>query len=92
MDKTEREIRRMQDAEQLINNALMVEAKAHIEAELWRIFRETPPQDRETLEFVKGMQYFHEKYFAFMARVISDGKVAMANQKAKKTLKERFLG
>lgn len=92
MDKIEREIRRMQDAEQLVNNPLMAEAKEHIEAELWRLFRETAPKDKETLEFVKAMQYFHDKYHTFFTRVISDGKIAMANQKAKKSLKERFLG
>lgn len=92
MDKTELEIRRMQDAEQLVANPLFTDAKAHIEAELWRLFRETAPKDKETLEFVKAMQYFHDKYHSYFTRVISDGKIALANQKAKKSLKERVFG
>ena len=92
MDKTEIQIRRSQEAERLMGHELMVDAKAHIEAELWRLFRETAPNDADTLQFVKAMQYYHDKYFAYLTRAVSDGKVALANAKAKKTLREKFFG
>lgn len=92
MDKTETEIRRGAEAEHLLANPLLADARAHIEAELWRLFKETPPQDAKTLEFVRAMQYFHDKYNAYLMRVISDGKVALVNLQAKKSIKERFFG
>ena len=92
-DKTEREIQRGERAKRLLADDLVSEAKAHIEAELWRLFKETLPDDTYALQHIKGMQYFHAKYFAFFERVVIDGKIAQLNLEAKKkTLKERVFG
>ncbi len=92
-DKTEREIQRGDRAKRLLADDLITGAKEHIEAELWRLFRETKPQDTETLQFCKAMQYFHAKYFAFFERAVSDGKIAQINlESKKKTLRERVFG
>jgi hypothetical protein len=88
----EKDIRRGQRAEAILADDLMTEAKAHIEAELWRLFRTTAPGDLETLKFIKAMQFFHEKYNAYLTSVVSGGRLAIANEKARKTLKERFFG
>lgn len=92
-DKLEQDIKRGQRAQALLADDLMTEAKAHIEAELWRKFQELPPSAKSELEFVKAMQYFHSKYFAFFQMAVIDGKVAQINLDAKKkTLKERMFG
>lgn len=85
-------IDRGRKAEALLNDDLIVEAREHIEAELWRLFKESGPQDVETLKYVKGMQYFHKKYFEYLKRVVNEGKFAVANAKEKRSLRERFLG
>lgn len=93
MDKLEHEIRRGEQAKRLLEDELVREAREHIESELWRLFKETPPQDVKTLEFVKGMQYMHAKYFAYFGRAVTDGKLAQINLEAKKkTLRERMFG
>lgn len=93
MDKLESEIRRGQEAERILTHELVQEARIHIDAELWRMFKDTPPQDRETLEFIKAMEYFHTKYWAFFNRAVADGKIAKASLEAKKkTLRERMFG
>ncbi len=80
-------------ADSLLKDQLITEAREHIEAELWRMFKEATPSDNESLAFIKGMQYFHAKYFAFFERAVNDGKMAKLNlENKKKTLKERFLG
>jgi hypothetical protein len=80
-------------AAELLMDPLMVEAKAHIEAELWKQFQTLAPSDAEGLMFVKGMQYLHEKYFAFLSRAVADGKLARIEiERKKKTLKERVFG
>lgn len=61
---------------QALDSPLMSEAGAHIEAELWRLFKETAPTDTDALSQIKGMQYMHAKYLAFLNRVIQDGKMA----------------
>lgn len=92
-DKLAQEIERGERAKRLLADDLITEAKDHIEAELWRMFKETTPQDVQTLAFVKGMQYFHAKYFAFFTKAVSDGKIAQINAESrKKTLRERVFG
>lgn len=66
-------------ARELLDNPLMVEAREHIEAECWRLFKELKPTDTEALAQVSGMQYLHGKYAAFFKRVIDDGKIAQLN-------------
>jgi len=93
IDKTEHDINRGENAKRILSDNLITEAREHIDAELWRIFRECTPQDAETLQFVKSMQYFHNKYFGFLERAVSDGKIAKINlESRKKTLRERVFG
>lgn len=93
MDKLESAIHRGQEAERVLREPLIQEAKEHIEAELWRVFKEVNPQDKDTLAHIKAMQYYHQKYWAFLGRVVSDGKVAQINLEAKKkSLRERVFG
>ncbi len=79
-------------AEQLMNDALMKEATEHIEAECWRMFKELAPTDTEGMAQVKGMQYMHAKYIAFLNKAINDGKMARAEveRKKKPTFLDRF--
>ena len=92
-DKLAKDIQRGERAKAILADDLMVEARAHIEGECWRLFKETSPQDMETLAFVKAMQYYHAKYFGFLERAVSDGKLAQINLEArKKTLRERMFG
>lgn len=93
MDKLETEILRGEHAKRLLADDLIAEAKDHIEAELWRLFKDATPQDQETLQFVKGMQYFHAKYFEQFQRIVTNGKLAQISLEAKKkTLRERIFG
>lgn len=80
-------------AQQLLANPLIGEARSHIEAELWRQFQRLAPADVEGLQFVKGMQYLHEKYFAFFESAVKEGKLAeLEIERKKKTLRERVFG
>lgn len=93
MDKLEEQIRRGQRAKQIIDDDIVKEAHDHIESEMWRLFKETSPNDKTTLEHIKAMQYFHGKYWAYLQRVLTDGKIAQINLEAKKkSLKERIFG
>ena len=93
MDKTEESIRRGHKAKQILDDDLVKEAHEHIESELWRLFKETSPSDKDALEHIKAMQYFHVKYWAYFNRVMTDGKIAQINLEAKKkTMKERIFG
>ena len=93
MDKLEQDIRRGEEAARLLDHNLIKEANEHIEAELWRMFKDTTPQDLQTLEFVKAMQYFHGKYWAYFQQAVTNGKLASINLEAKKkTFRERFFG
>ncbi len=93
MDKLETDIRRGLEAQRILDHDIVKEANAHMEAELWRMFKDTSPQDAKTLEFVKAMQYFHGKYWAFMQQAVINGRLAQINLEAKKkSLKERFFG
>lgn len=92
-DKLQNAIQRGDRAKRLLADDLIAEAKSHIEAELWRLFKTTSPAEKDALAHIKAMQYFHEKYFAFFERVVIDGKIAQINLEAKKkTLKERVFG
>ena len=92
-DKLQKEIERGERAKRLLADETIQEARAHIESELWRLFRETGPQEAETLKNIKAMHYFHQKYYAFFERAVSDGKIAQINlESRKKTLKERVFG
>lgn len=93
MDKTESAINRGLKAQNILNDDLIKEAHEHIEAELWRLFKETSPSDKGALEHIKSMQYFHVKYWAYFNRVMTDGKIAQINLEAKKkSLRERVFG
>lgn len=92
-DRLESDIRRGHKADELLENDLIAEAKAHIEAELWRKFQELAPSAKTELEFIKAMQYFHVKYFAFFQQAVINGKLAQINLEAKKkSLRERVFG
>lgn len=92
-DKLQRDIQRGERAKRLLSDDLITEARAHIEAELWRLFKDTLPSDDAALKHIKAMQYFHGKYVAFFESAVTNGKLAAINLEAKKkTLKERFLG
>lgn len=89
----QKEIDRGLRAQQLAENPLMIEAREHIDAELWRLFRECGPQDTDKLAFIKGMHYIHAKYNAFLTNAISNGKIAQLNvESRKKSLRERVFG
>jgi hypothetical protein len=93
MQNPEKTVLRANRAEQLMADPLIVEAKAHIEAELWRQFQRVAPSDAESLTFIKSMQYMHEKYFAFLNAAVSDGKLARLEiERKKKTVRERVFG
>lgn len=93
MDRLEADIRRGQEAKRILEHDIVKEANAHMEAELWRMFKDTPPQDRDTLEFLKAMQYFHGKYWAFLQQAVTNGKLAQISLEAKKkSLRERMFG
>lgn len=93
MDKTEDQIRRGQRAANILADDLVQEANKHIEEELWRLFKEAKPSDKLALEEIKAMQYFHVKYWAYLQRVLTDGKIAQINlETKKKSLKERMFG
>lgn len=93
MDKTEDQIRRGLRAKQILDDDLVKEAHDHIEAEMWRLFKEASPSDKAALEHIKAMQYFHVKYWAYLQRVLTDGKIAQINLEAKKkSWKEQIFG
>lgn len=76
-----------------MNDPIMLEAAAHIDAELWRLFKNAAPTDSQALSEIKAMEYMHGKYQSFLKLCIQDGKLArMEIERKKKTLKERFLG
>lgn len=85
-------IRRANRAQQIIDDPLMVEAREHIEAECYRLFKALTPTDVEGMTQVKAMQYFHAKYTAFLNKAITDGKLARAEieRKKKPGLLDRF--
>jgi hypothetical protein len=89
----EKDIARGLRAKQILEDDLMVEACAHIEAELWRAFKEVKPNNAEDLMHVRQMQYMHTKYREFLNNAVSNGKLAQINLEAKKkSLKQRVFG
>lgn len=92
-DKLQHDIDRAQRANAILSEPLMAEAREHIEAELWRLFKATAPTDFEALSQIKSMQYMHTKYEAFLKSCVNDGKVATLElDRRRKTVKERILG
>lgn len=92
-DRLEDEIRRGAKAQALLAEDLIQEAKAHMESELWRMFRETPPENKERLAYISALSAFHTKYFAFFTQAVTNGKLAQINLEAKKkSLQERVFG
>ncbi len=85
----EQEIEKGAKAEALMSDPLIVEAFAHMEAELFAKFQELSPSDEKSILFVKQMQYMHGKYKEFFHSVIANGKVAKFNLEAKKSLADR---
>lgn len=91
--KLDQDIERGIRANSIMTDPVMIEAREHIEAELWRLFKSAVPTDFEALSQIKSMQYMHAKYEAFLKICINDGKLATLEvERKKKTLKERFLG
>lgn len=89
----EKDIQRGLRAKQILEDDLMVEATAHIEAEMWRVFKELPPNDAEGLMHVRQMLYVHSKYKDFLAAAVKNGKVAQVKlEEKKKSLRERVAG
>jgi len=70
------DILRGQRAKSILEDSLMIEAQEHIEAEFWRLFKTLAPADIDGLQKLKGMQYLHEKYLAYLRSVINNGKLA----------------
>jgi hypothetical protein len=93
MKDKQSDVERAQRAAQIMADPVMVEAKEHIEAELWRLFKAAVPTDFEALSQIKSMQYMHEKYSAFLNACISNGKMATLEiEREKKSLRQRVLG
>lgn len=91
--KLDQDIERGIRANAIMTDPVMAEAREHIEAELWRLFKSAVPTDFEALSQIKSMQYMHAKYEAFLKTCINDGKLATLEvERKKKSLKERFLG
>jgi hypothetical protein len=87
------QIERGHRAQRLLQDDMIREAREHIEAELWRLFKSLPTDDAAGLAQVKAMQYMHGKYFAVFERAVTDGKIAQINLEAKKkSLRERVFG
>jgi hypothetical protein len=76
MDKLQTAIEKGQRAKNILDDNLFLEAKEHIEAEIYRKFCEVVPDDERALKHIKGMQYIHTKYLAFLHRAVQDGKMA----------------
>lgn len=92
-DKTQADIERGQKAAQIMNDPLMIEAREHIESELWRLFKAAVPTDFEALSQIKSMQYMHGKYEAFLRACIQDGKLATLDiEREKKSLRQKVFG
>jgi hypothetical protein len=93
MDKLEARVSRETKALALMNDPVMKEAREHIDAELYRLFKETKPTDFEALSQISGMQYMHTKYLAFLNQCLTDGKMARIEiEHKKKSLKDRIFG
>jgi hypothetical protein len=72
----EERIRRGDRAKALLDDPLLKEAAEHVEAECWRVFKALAPTDTAGLAEVKGLQYLHGKYQAFLKQALLDGEQA----------------
>ena len=89
----EKDIQRGLRAKQILEDDLMTEASAHIESELWRVFKEAKPNDAEALMHIRQMQYMHTKYQEFLRAAVANGRVAQINLDAKKkSLRQKVFG
>lgn len=75
-DKKQEAINRAARAKAILDDPLMIEAIEHIESECWRLFKQMAPEDIEGITQVKSMQYMHQKYQAFLRKVLDGGKLA----------------
>ena len=92
-DKLEKDIQRGQRAANLLADDLVTEAREHIDATIWQMFRDTPPENKDRLAYLAGMAYFHKKYLEFFQAAVTNGKLASINLEAKKkSLRERVFG
>lgn len=92
-DKLQNDVERGNRAAQIMADPVMVQAREHIEAELWRLFKAAVPTDFEALSQIKSMQYMHVKYEAFLKTCIQDGKLATLEiERSKKSLRQKLFG
>lgn len=87
-DKLHKDIHRGQRARNILGDELFSEAKEHIESELFRLFKTVTPTDVEALQQIKGMQYMHDKYVAFLNAAVNDGKLAQIEVERQSKLKK----
>lgn len=93
MNDPHSELHKAARIKQILDDPIVIEAKEHIEAELWRTFKDVKPTDIEALKEIKAMQYYHVKYFAYFSRVLTDGKIATLEiERQKKSVKDRLFG
>lgn len=92
MANLDQDISRGNRAKLILEDELFKTCVEQIEAEFWRLFKETSPVDQEKLQFIKQMQYIHGKYLAFFTQTITNGKIAEMNvESKKKTLRDKFF-
>lgn len=92
-DKLQKDVERGNRAHRIINDELMLEARKHIDDEMLRLFRSCAPTDTEALIQIKSMQYFGDKFFAFMDRCIKEGRHASFEiERKRKSMKDRVKG
>lgn len=83
--------RRAMLASNIWNDAIMKEARSHIEDVLLERFKATPLGDAEQLRWIRMLMEAHEVYGKFFQRVLNDGALARAELERRKTLGERVL-
>ena len=77
-DKAEESIRRAMRAKAILEDALVVEALEHIEAECFRLFQGLAPTDVDGMQQVKAMHYYLGKFKGFLEKAVKDGALAKA--------------
>ena len=93
MDRLETDVARGHRAANILDDDLVKDAFAHIDSELWRLFRSVTPSDKDDLAYIRQMQYMREKFEAFFNNAVNSGKLAQLEiERKKKTLKERVFG
>lgn len=83
--------RRAMLASNIWNDAIMKEARAHIEAVLLERFKATPVSNADELRWLRMLMEAHEVYAKFFQRVLNDGALARVEIERRKTLGERVL-